>query len=130
METHCNQPLRRPTVVVVDDDAAVRNSLKFSLEIEGFAVCAYAAGADLLDGADLAGCSCLVIDQNMPGLNGLDLLARLRERRIAAPAILITGHANQAVQKRAATAGVAIVEKPFLGNSLVDSIRQMVSPEL
>jgi two-component system, LuxR family, response regulator FixJ len=114
--------VNRSTVVVVDDDAAVRNSLKFSLEVEGFAVRAYAAGTDLLH-ADLAGCACFVVDQNMPGISGLDLVSRLRARRVSAPAILITSHPTAAVISRAADAGVPIVEKPFLGNALIDSIR-------
>ena len=79
-------------VIVVDDDTAVRNSLKFSLEIEGFAVLAYRCAADLLDSSDPPDCGCFVVDQNLPGITGLDLIAKLRERRIQAPAILITSH--------------------------------------
>jgi FixJ family two-component response regulator len=59
----------------------------------------------------------------MPGISGLDLVSRLRARRVSAPAILITSHPTAAVISRAADAGVPIVEKPFLGNALIDSIR-------
>jgi two-component system, LuxR family, response regulator FixJ len=115
-------------IVVVDDDAAVRNSLKFSLEIEGFAVRVYATGADLLNTADLAGCACLVVDQNMPGMSGLDLVAELRGRRAWVPAILTTSHPSAAVRNRAAHAGISIVEKPFLGNRLIDGIHHAIAP--
>jgi len=113
-------------IVIVDDDSAVRHSLKFSLEVEGFAVRAFSAAADLLNAPDLPDCACLVIDQNMPGMSGLDLVARLRDRRVSVPAILITSHPSAVVSTRAAHAGVPIVEKPFLGNTLIDSIHAAV----
>lgn len=114
---------QRPTIVVVDDDAAVRGSLKFSLEIEGFAVRSYPNAAALMQAEPNPTCSCLVIDQNMPGMSGLRLLADLRQRGVAAPAVLICGHVTAMVRQEAARAQVRLVEKPFLGNVLIDSIR-------
>ena len=109
-------------IVVVDDDAAVGNSLRFSLELEGFRVRVFSAGGDVLDARDLEDCACFVVDQNMPGLSGLELIARLRDRQHSPPVILITSHPSRATRARAARAGVAIVEKPFLGNALFDAI--------
>ncbi len=113
-------------VIVVDDDLAVRSSLQFSLEIEGFAVRSYATGAELLNADDLALCSCLVVDQNMPGMNGLELITTLRARHVAAPAILITSHPGPSLRERAQKAGVPIVEKPLLGNALIEKIHDVV----
>jgi FixJ family two-component response regulator len=110
-------------VIVVDDDTAVRNSLKFSLETEGFAVLAYRCAADLLDSSDPPDCGCFVVDQILPGMTGLDLIAKLRERRILTPAILITSHPSAAVMGRAEQAHIRIVEKPLLNNTLIDGIR-------
>jgi FixJ family two-component response regulator len=110
-------------VIVVDDDTAVRNSLKFSLEVEGFAVRAYASGTDLLNSANAPDCGCFVIDQNMPRMTGLDLIAKLRQRRILTPAILITSHPSAAVIGRAKQAHIEIIEKPFLNHTLIDGIR-------
>src|SRR3954449_11043368 len=115
--------LSTPLVVVVDDDAAVRGSLKFALEIEGFAVRTYPKGADLLEDLRLADCACFIIDQKLPGMNGLEVVAELRKGHIATPVILITSHPNDAVQQGAAQAGVPIVEKPLLGNALIDRVR-------
>jgi FixJ family two-component response regulator len=98
--------------------------LKFSLELEGFAVRAYASGAELLDAGDLADCSCLVVDQRMPGMSGMELIARLRERKVLTPAVLIVSHLNGALRARAAKELVPIVEKPLLGNGLLDRIRE------
>ena len=113
-------------VVVVDDDVAVRNSLKFSLEVEGFAVRAYSGGTAFLNDAALPGGLCLVVDQNMPQMSGLELIAQLRARGSAMPAILITSYPTVAVRERAAKAGVAIVEKPFLETILIDRVRELL----
>jgi len=121
-------PLARSVVIIVEDDPAVRNSLKFSLEIEGFDVRIYASGTDLLEAHDASSARCLVIDQKLPEITGLDLIATLRDLRISAPAILITSHPNASVRKRAAEANVSIVEKPLLGNALVDRIRASLVP--
>src|ERR1700675_1022551 len=114
----------QPYVVVVDDDSAVCNSLKFSLELEGFAVCAYHSAAELFHAGDLGACNCFVIDQRMPAMSGMDLIAKLRERKLLAPAILIISQPNAALSARAAKADIPIVEKPFLGNALVERIRE------
>ena len=106
-------------VIVLDDDLAVRNSLKFSLEIEGFKVHSYATGAELLGAGELTPCSCLVVDQQMPGMSGLDLIDTAAQPAFLAPAILITSDPSPSVRERARKASVPIVEKPLLGNALV-----------
>src|ERR1051326_9290696 len=115
-------------VVIVDDDPAVRNSLKFSLEIEGFTVRDYAdAGALLREGA-IRDVGCLVVDYHLPEVDGLEMLERLRERNFAAPAILITSHPSAAVRRRAAAAGGHIIEKPLRETALIESIRTAFAP--
>ena len=109
-------------VLVVEDDLAVLNSLTFSLEIEGFKVHGYAMGEELLDADNLADCDCFVIDQKLPGMSGLELIAKLRDRHIDPPAILITSHPGSWLRKRAEKADIPIVEKPLLGNTLLDRI--------
>jgi len=126
MKTKSELSLPGFVVIVVDDDLAVRNSLKFSLEIEGLAVRSYATGAEVLRAGDLALCSCLIVDEKMPGMSGLDLIAQLRARRIAAPAILITSHPSLSLRQRAERADVPIVEKPLLGGELLDKIHDVV----
>jgi FixJ family two-component response regulator len=112
-----------PVVVVVDDDAAVRNSLKFSLEIEGFSVHTFASPNEVLAVAEFPPGSCLVVDQNMRGMSGLNLLTALRRRGVWAPAILMCGQLSAPLKDEAARGGFFVVEKPFLGNSLPDRIR-------
>ena len=113
-------------VIVIGDDLAVRNSLKFWLEIEGLTVRSYATGADLLSAGDLTRCDCLVIDQKMSATSGLDLITQLRNRHFIAPAILITSHPSLSLREQAQRAEVPIVEKPLLGNGLLDKIRDVI----
>jgi two-component system, LuxR family, response regulator FixJ len=116
-----------PIVIIVDDDAAVLGALKFAFEIEGFAVRTYATGDAVFGDAGLADCACFIIDQKLPGLSGLELVAALRKRQIAAPAILITSHPTIMLRERAARAGVWIVEKPLLNNALLERVRDAIT---
>ena len=114
------------SILIVEDDRAVRESLKFSLVIEGFAVRVYADAEQVLAESRLPKFDCLIIDQNMPGMNGLDLVSELRSRHVNTPAILITSHPSQSLRDRAEAAHIPIVEKPLL-NSLLDQVRRTVS---
>jgi two-component system response regulator FixJ len=114
-------------VVVIDDDDAVRNSLQFSLEVEGYAVRAYEGAGKLLQEADLPRCGCLIIDYNLPDTDGLTALGKLRDRGVRAPAILITTNPSPALRARAAAANVPIVEKPLLGNTLLEAVHEAIA---
>jgi len=113
----------KPTVIVVVDDPAVRRSLKFSLELEGFSVRTYADAAGLLSEKTQPPFGCLVIDYNLPTLNGLEALRRLRNGQVTLPAIMITSYPSKMLRESAAAAGIPIVEKPFFNHTLSDSIR-------
>lgn len=123
MDPQLNLAVPRSVIIVVDDDPAVRNSLKFSLEIEGFLVRLYGSGSELLGEREMPRCSCLVVDQRLPGIAGLDLICKLREQSVSTPAILITSQPTAELARRAAGANVPIVEKPLLGNALMERIR-------
>lgn len=112
-----------PTIFVVDDDEAVRDSLRVSLEAAGHVVETYSSGADFL-GAVIAGRrGCLVLDLHMPDLNGVEVLKALQRDRIALPAILITGHADDKMKADATRAGaVAIIDKPIRAELLLETI--------
>jgi len=113
-------------IVVVDDDQAVRNSLKFSLEIEGFAVRTYQGPQELLAESELPQQGCLILDYKLPGMSGLQLLAKLRDRKVYLPALLITTHPSLAVYEEASRAGAQVIEKPLLGEALLNGIRQAI----
>jgi two-component system, LuxR family, response regulator FixJ len=116
--------VKRPLVAVVDDDPAICGSLKFSLELDGFAVCTYPSGAALLHSRELDFCDCFVIDQRMPGMTGMELVDALRRRRLSTPVILIVSQPNGVLSAQAAKLAVPIVEKPLFGDALVERIRE------
>ena len=93
-------------------------------EVEGFRVQAYATAHELLNGKSLPGGGCLVTDYQMPGINGLELIRRLRDRHLMIPAILITALPDENLRSRAAAAEVSLIEKPVLGIRLLEEIRK------
>jgi two-component system, LuxR family, response regulator FixJ len=123
MVTQAKSALLRSVVLVIDDDPAVRNSLKFALEVEGFSVQVYSTGAALLEEEEMPQSGCVVADYHLPDMNGLDVLQIMRERDVKLPAILITSHPTAAIRSRATSAGVRLVEKPLLNDTLFRCIR-------
>lgn len=123
MIVHSNIAPAGRTVLIVDDDPAVRSSLQFFLEIEGFVVRAYACGSDLLNDLNVPESGCLVIDYRLPNMNGLDLLSELRRRRIKLPAILVTTDPSSSVRAQTVAAGALLIEKPLLNEALFEGIR-------
>jgi len=128
MVTQAKSAPPRSVVLVIDDDSAVRNSLKFALEVEGFSVQVYSTGAALLK-EEMPESGCLVADYYLPEMNGLDVIELLRERDVKLPAILITSHPTAAIRSRARSAGVRLVEKPLLNDALFRCIRSALGED-
>ena len=118
---------RQDIVLVVDDDRAVRDSLKFALEIEGLLVRVCSGGAELLVHPDLLQACCIVLDYKMPEMDGLAVLALLAAQDLAIPVIVITAHATKHLRDGATKAGVRhILEKPLFNGGLLDSIHAIL----
>lgn len=114
---------RQDVVLVVDRDLAVREALKFALEVEGFVVYLCAGGPELLAHPELRLAACLVLDDAMPLMSGVSVLDRLTEGNFRVPVILMTSHATDSLRRRAVLAGVRhVLEKPLLNGALVDGI--------
>ncbi|WP_158742719.1 response regulator [Acidisphaera sp. L21] len=114
-------------VFVVDDDDAVRGSLKFSLEIEGLTVRLCAGGAELLAHPELDCARCIVLDYKMPSMDGFDVLDELAIAKVQVPIILITVYATPALYRRAKAAGVVrVLEKPLFNGGLLESIHHVL----
>jgi two-component system response regulator FixJ len=113
-----------PTIHVIDDDPAILASLSLLLTAEGYAVHTHQSAQIFLDTIRQSDSGCVVTDIHMPEINGPDLLAMMKERRVSLPVIVITAHANiplaVAAMKRGA---VDFFEKPFDGDALLASIR-------
>jgi FixJ family two-component response regulator len=116
-----------PLILIVDDDAAVLNSLGFMLETEGFEVRTFGDVGELLFTDSMPRPDCLIVDYSMPVMNGFDVLRWLRDKQVDAPAILITGHHDRKLHSRALKAGfVKVLEKPLLDGRLADDIREIL----
>ncbi len=103
-----------PVVHIVDDDAAVRESLAFLLSSAGVAVLLYDSATAFLAGLPEIKGGCLITDMRMPGMTGLELLHVLKAKACALPAIVVTGHGDVPLAVEAMKAGaVDFIEKPF-----------------
>jgi RNA polymerase sigma factor (sigma-70 family) len=101
-------------VYIVDDDDAMRDSLKWLLESRGLKVELYPSGDAFLRDFSRDLCGCLVLDVRMPGMSGMDLYTRLRARASTLPVIFITGHGDVPMAVSALKKGAAdFIEKPF-----------------
>lgn len=115
-------------VVVLDDDAAVRESLSALLESDGHRTEPYASGKDFLAGFDVAAACCLVTDVHMPGSSGLEILEALKARDAGLPVIVITGHADVPMAVRAMRAGAFdFVEKPIDDVAFLGAVRAAIA---
>jgi two-component system response regulator FixJ len=114
-----------PTVYIVDDDDAVRDSLETFFAAEGFQVAAFGSAVAFLQVQAPQGC--VVTDMRMPEMNGLELMAELSRRDSAPPVIMITGHGDVPLAVRAMKMGAAdFVEKPFDPGVLLARVRDVL----
>jgi FixJ family two-component response regulator len=117
-------------VFVVDDDAAVRDSLRMLLKSVGLPCEAFASGQDFLEGNRDDRPGCVVLDIRMPVMSGLELQARLNERHSIMPIIFITGHGDVPMAVEAMQAGaVDFIQKPFRDQDLLDRINQALDKD-
>jgi len=115
------------TVIIVDDDEAVRDSLAALIEADGWQVKAFPSGDALLAGLDVSDVACLVVDVRMPGIDGLELQKRLRERGVDAPVVIVTGHGDIPLAVKAMKNGAFdFIEKPYDNAVILDCVRRAV----
>jgi FixJ family two-component response regulator len=109
-------------VAVVDDDDAVRDSLKLLIEVAGYSVGAYESATAFLEDRAVRPV-CLILDQHMPRMTGLELAAHLRAEGRDIPILLVTGAPSPAIVARAAQLGIVrVVEKPPVEDDLMSFI--------
>ena len=117
-------PIVSGPICIVDDDEMVCDSVRVLLETYGFTVAAYPSGVEFLADRRHGRATCLIIDQHMPSLNGLDVVAQLRAQGAELPTILITGRLDPAITLRARELGIAaVLEKPFPVSRLLELVR-------
>lgn len=110
-------------VHVVDDDAGVRNSVAFVLDLAGHRARTYDSAEALLDACDHGLEGCIVTDVCMPGLGGLELVRRLQLLGVTLPVVVMTGHGDVPLAVEAMKAGVTdFIQKPFADSCLLQAV--------
>jgi FixJ family two-component response regulator len=116
-------------VIIVDDDPSVQRALKRLLTVHRLPARVYGSAQEFLDqGISVSPCGCLLLDIEMPGINGLELQAQLRKRGFRLPIVFITGHGTVPMSVEAMKQGAMdFVQKPFDSPNLIEIIRKAIA---
>ncbi len=117
-----------PTIYVIDDDDAVRQSLEFLLSTAGIKARGFDSAKAFIDALPQINSGCVVTDVRMPDITGIELLKHVRQHKPALPVIVITGHGDIALAVEAMKIGaVDFLEKPFDDDVLIASVKSALS---
>ncbi len=117
----------KPTVFVVDDDQAVRESMDMLMRSGGWTVRTFGSASDFLERYEPADRGCLILDVRMPEVSGLELQQMLSQREIRLPIIMITGHGDVPVAVQAMRNGaVDFLQKPFSQQMLLERVKEAI----
>lgn len=114
-------------VFIVDDDKSVSDALTLLLRLEGFATQSFSDGLAFLESARMKSPACVILDLQLPGYSGLDVLRDLAEMRFTSPVIVISGHSDVPTAVTAMKRGALdFMEKPFAASVMADRVREAV----
>jgi FixJ family two-component response regulator len=117
----------RPLVHIIDDDAAVRDALSILLRVHGFLIRTYPSAESFLEADGQSEPGCILTDIQMPGMSGLELLARLGADGPLPPAIVMTGRSERRLAETAARRGARFVDKPFAPDEIVAAVTEALA---
>lgn len=117
-------------ISVVDDDASVRKTTKLLIESFGYRAVVFESAETFLKSGQLNDTSCLVVDVQMPGMNGLQLQSHLASEGWSIPIIFISAYGNKESRRQAMQGGaIAFLDKPFRDEQLLKGIRSALKQE-
>ena len=115
--------MARNLISVIDDDESVRRSTILLVESFGFRAAAFESAESFLSSEQLGVTSCLIVDVQMPGMNGLELQSHLAAAGCRIPIIFVTAYGNKESRRQAMQAGaVAFLDKPFTDEQLLQCV--------
>ena len=118
------------TVFIVEDDAAVRDSLGLLLGLQGFRTQSFTCAEDFLRVYKASWAGCVLLDVRMPGMNGLELQECLRQQNLSLPVIIMTAHGDVATVRTALKSGaVDFLEKPVDPDALLVAVRSALDAD-
>jgi FixJ family two-component response regulator len=117
----------RPLVAIVDDDESVRTAVGSLFRSMGFRTKLFGGGKDFLDFSNVCEVSCLILDVQMPGMDGLELQRRLASVRHHIPVVFITAYGDENARAQALREGaVDFLSKPFSEDALLDAVKSII----
>ncbi|SKA30216.1 Response regulator receiver domain-containing protein [Enhydrobacter aerosaccus] len=117
-------------IFIVDDDSAIRESLRFLLSCEGLEAQSFASANALLDTGTIGAGDCVITDIHLPGMDGLALLRTIRARGLKIPVIVMTGWPNSLVRQRAHEMGATLfLEKPLKDAEILAAVKNCLSAD-
>jgi two-component system, chemotaxis family, CheB/CheR fusion protein len=118
----------RTTIHVIDDDPVIREAMRRLFEAEGYTVTTYGSAEDFLTAPRPEGAACLLIDNLLPGMDGVTLIEHLRSEKAHLPTVMLTGHGDAALAVAAMKAGASdLIEKPASAADLLASVQQAIA---
>jgi two-component system, LuxR family, response regulator FixJ len=117
----------KATVYIVEPDDAVRDSIQLLIETADLAAHSHASAASFLSIVPFQNNGCVLIDQNLPDMTGLEVVEHLRRRGVAVPIIVMTSEEDPAMGSAAERFGVLLLEKPFAPRRVIDLIQMALS---
>ena len=117
--------MTQPTIFIVDDDPAMRDSLSWLIETIGYPVKVFSSAQEFLDAYQPDNPGCLILDVRLPGMSGLQLQQKMKGDGIHLPVIIISGHGDVPMAVKAMQQGAMVfLEKPFRDQELLDNIQE------
>jgi len=121
------EPIDRPLVAIVDDDALFRRSIERFVRSVGFRVETFGSAEDFLERGDLDGTACAILDMTLPGMNGFDLQRRLITRPRPMAIVFVSAHEDGDILADTLRAGaIAFLKKPFDDHTLIDALHRAI----
>ena len=118
---------KSPTIFIVDDDEAVRGALRMLVMSFGWTARAFSSGQSFLDALPKSTPDCILLDLDMPGMNGAEVQESLQAQGVKVPVIIITGQKNSQLLSRARAAGACdMLSKPFQDEELKLVIERVI----
>ena len=114
-------------VFVVEDDDEVRVSTRALLEAAGYCVREFASGEGVIAAGDAGTAGCIVLDHNLPGMSGLELIRQLRAQGVQTPAVMVSGNGKPLVAAAARAGIAAVLRKPLSAEALEQWLELILS---
>ena len=121
-------PALKSTIAIVEDDASFRRAVGRLLRVSGFETQTFASAEDFLSSTLPESHSCLILDLNLPGMSGFELVDRLSAAAPSRPVIFITAQDEESLRERASLIpNTAYLRKPFVGGVLLEAVRSLLN---